>query len=614
MAINYIQFSAASATDGVTVAADTMDVGTATGVEVQLIKFGYGTDEVYNQVATSTPLPVNVATGIVLDVSGATTATQPVTITNTATVSLATDNIIDVSAATTATQPVIITNTATVVVSGVITASQSTHDSLNANANLQIGNADATATHPVPIYVLTATGGTATVPVSVATAATFAVEVQNTATVVVSGVITALQSTHDDLNANANLQVANTDVAVGNPVWVQISTSGTATIPVSVATGVVFDVSAATTATQPVTITNTATVAITGNVNTTITATGLDPLTNDIATGINTTTTLISGGSFTSTAEDVSEYSAVTTEIVTDRPSTSDGMKFEFSSDGTNFDDSYSFTFSTGTATSGARRFQFPVTAQYYRINYETTSTATQGVFRVQTIKHRRDVSTSVHRLGDDVSADRSTGLTKSAIIAQVSGAGDFVPIQANAAGNLKIGGAVEVETWSATEPVNVATDLTYPVSLATEVILATGNVIDVSAATTATNAVAITTFTATGVGLIRPIVPRGNQKAVLFTTTATTVATLATSITNTFQDLIAVHVVNSGTGPVGISLRDTSTATSWDHELAADGGGFAMNFWPPKEQSAAAGSWLMALDAQPTAKVSVMMQLMKVT
>ena len=79
MAIEFIQFSAATATDGVLVAADIVDtIGTATGVSVQTIKFGYGTDGVYNEVATGQGLPM--ATGPVYQVQQMSTATVPVSI------------------------------------------------------------------------------------------------------------------------------------------------------------------------------------------------------------------------------------------------------------------------------------------------------------------------------------------------------------------------------------------------------------------------------------------------------------------------------------------------------------------------------------------------------
>ena len=57
----------------------------------------------------------------------------------------------------------------------------------------------------------------------------------------------------------------------------------------------------------------------------------------------------------------------------------------------------------------------------------------------MQTICHRNPPSTTIHRLVDDTSPDRSAHLQKSAIIARAAGTGDFKAIQATAAGNLKM-------------------------------------------------------------------------------------------------------------------------------------------------------------------------------
>ena len=323
MTIDPIQFAGSTstaATDGVRIAADRMDFGTATETYVQTIKFGYGTEGVYNQVASGAGLPI------------ATSWTIPVE-----------------------------------------------------------------------------QNSTATVPVSLAD--------KN---------FTASQSTHDDLNANANLQIANVDVAAANPVWVRIAASGTATQAVAVSSH---------TATGPYYIDNsgTATIAVTIN---------------------NTATVNINAGA---------------------------------------------------------------------TMSVDVVNTATVAIANTSTMIVTQDTATDMN----------------------------VTPIQGTA---------------------------------------------------TALNAI------------VRPIVARGNQTQILLTTTATTVATLATAVANTFLDLAAIHIVNSGTGAVGISIRDTSTASAWDHELAADGGGFAMNFYPPKEQRVVANAWTMALDAQPSAKVSVMMQLVQVT
>ena len=155
---------------------------------------------------------------------------------------------------------------------------------------------------------------------------------------------------------------------------------------------------------------------------------------NLVSTNNSTTATLGISATWTATADDVSAYSAVTIQLDSSHDSATDGMTFQFSTDNSNWDDIYTFTY---TAANGARRFQFPVTAQYFRNVYTNGGTG-QTHFRVQTILHRGDVGTSIHRLEDSVSPDRSAEVVKSAIVAQAAGSGDFVPVSATAGGGLK--------------------------------------------------------------------------------------------------------------------------------------------------------------------------------
>jgi hypothetical protein len=135
---------------------------------------------------------------------------------------------------------------------------------------------------------------------------------------------------------------------------------------------------------------------------------------------------------------DVSQFSSVAVTVHSDQDSYEEGMAFEFSMDGTNWDDSYPFNLDADT--SRTRRFQFPVCAQYFRINYTNGPEATTD-FRVQTILQRQNILTSIHRTEDVVREDRSAQLMKSAIIAQREGSTvqDFYPIQADVSGNLKV-------------------------------------------------------------------------------------------------------------------------------------------------------------------------------
>ena len=154
-----------------------------------------------------------------------------------------------------------------------------------------------------------------------------------------------------------------------------------------------------------------------------------------ISTNNSTTSVLGNGAVFTGTGDDLLGYSAVTIQLDSSHDSATDGMTFQFSTDNSNWDDVYTFTY---TVADGARRFQFPVTARYFRVVY-TNGTTLQTHFRVQTILHRQNQLTTIHRVVDDISPDRSAQLTKAVIIAQKAGSGGFTPIQSTAGGNLKM-------------------------------------------------------------------------------------------------------------------------------------------------------------------------------
>lgn len=157
---------------------------------------------------------------------------------------------------------------------------------------------------------------------------------------------------------------------------------------------------------------------------------------NVVDSGNSSTATLANDATFTGTGVDLLGYGAVTIQIDSSHDSATNGMTFQFSTDNSNWDDVYTFTY---TASEGARRFQFGSTAQYFRVVY-TNGGTTQTHFRLQTILHHvLTPITSVHRVGDNTSPDRSSELVKSAIIAQAAGSGDFVPVQATAGGNFKV-------------------------------------------------------------------------------------------------------------------------------------------------------------------------------
>jgi hypothetical protein len=150
-----------------------------------------------------------------------------------------------------------------------------------------------------------------------------------------------------------------------------------------------------------------------------------------------TTSTLGGAGVYTGTGTDLLGYSAVCVTLYADVDSAADGMTFQFSSDNSNWDDVYTFTMDV--SSSDTRRFQFPVTARYFRIVY-TNGGGAQSAFRVQTILHTANQLTSIHRLVDDMAQDRSAQVIKAVLFGKGQGGSpDFKPIDVTNGGNLKV-------------------------------------------------------------------------------------------------------------------------------------------------------------------------------
>jgi hypothetical protein len=141
-----------------------------------------------------------------------------------------------------------------------------------------------------------------------------------------------------------------------------------------------------------------------------------------ISNNNSSTATLSADAVFTGVADELQGFASITVQVDSDVDSDPDGLTFQFSTNSSDWDDQYLFTY---TSADGARRFQFPVTARYFRVVYNNGGTL-QGHFRLQTMLHRSNVLTSIHRLADDMNPDRSCQVMKTALFAQQAGTGDF--------------------------------------------------------------------------------------------------------------------------------------------------------------------------------------------
>lgn len=215
----------------------------------------------------------------------------------------------------------------------------------------------------------------------------------------------------------------------------------------------------------------------------------------------------------------------------------------------------------------------------------------------------------------------------------------------------VSIAAAIEVGTWSATETVNVATTATQPVTVQNTATVAVSGIVSIDSAGTATIPVSIAaaievgtwsatetvnvattatqpvtvTNTATAVvqqssatelnAIVTPYKLRGQGTQVFTSVSATGRATIATGGgANTFRDMIWMTLSNNATTEAQLQIRDTSTATGMNINLAPDGGGMVFAPVSPMEQSAADGSWDVQLENAITGQVYISAKFLDVT
>ena len=155
---------------------------------------------------------------------------------------------------------------------------------------------------------------------------------------------------------------------------------------------------------------------------------------NLVSTDNSSSTPLTGDATFTGTGEDISSYAAVSIQVFASHASATDGLSMEFSTDNSNWDEKHLATIAATTS----REFTFPSHAKFFRVVYTNNSTE-QTSFRLQTILHVQTLNGTSHALDENACADDVGILTKAVTIAQAAGTGDFVPVQATAAGNLKV-------------------------------------------------------------------------------------------------------------------------------------------------------------------------------
>ena len=145
-----------------------------------------------------------------------------------------------------------------------------------------------------------------------------------------------------------------------------------------------------------------------------------------VSSSNSTTTPLGSNATFTGTAIETLQVAVITVFVYTSHSSATNGLKAQWSTDGTNWDDEDTFTITT----TGTKQFSFgPMAARYFRIAYTNGATA-QSAFRLQTILHPFYIKPSSHRIGDTISAENDAELMISVLQGQSSITGNFEPVK----------------------------------------------------------------------------------------------------------------------------------------------------------------------------------------
>jgi hypothetical protein len=157
------------------------------------------------------------------------------------------------------------------------------------------------------------------------------------------------------------------------------------------------------------------------------------PTDNVISATNSTTSTLLSGATFTGTFVDLLGYADVIVSGKASHASAVGGLIIEFSTDGTNVDDSDSYTIAAATGF----QYSFSTSTRYARVRYTNGGTG-QSYFRLQTILKRTQGKPSSHRIESPITGENDAELVKSVVTGKDPN-GVYRNLQVDEDGNLII-------------------------------------------------------------------------------------------------------------------------------------------------------------------------------
>lgn len=172
-----------------------------------------------------------------------------------------------------------------------------------------------------------------------------------------------------------------------------------------------------------------------------------------VSAGNSTTTPLGTNETFTGTWTSTLAYSeAIVSVGVTGSSASSvtDGLKVQWSGDGSTVHDQDVFTISADSD----KTFSFPMQRPYIRVVYQNDGVV-QTTFSLQLLLKVYASKGSSHRLQDDLVGQDDAIVTKSQIVGfTTAGGGNLIDVKVNPSGTLQVGGEVTVDL-----PVGAATE-----------------------------------------------------------------------------------------------------------------------------------------------------------
>lgn len=126
----------------------------------------------------------------------------------------------------------------------------------------------------------------------------------------------------------------------------------------------------------------------------------------------NSTTTLLGiGGVFTGIFQEVLGFSSITVATYANQDSATDGLSFEFSTDGVNIDSTESYS----RPANDGHDFVIGISARYFRVKY-INGTVAQTIFRLQTLFHIHAPVPHTHKIDEPLTGEHGAALSKSII------------------------------------------------------------------------------------------------------------------------------------------------------------------------------------------------------